>query len=110
MSVMAATPTHSNVPIPSAKALRSFNLGMVKPNRPVRWFLERGSSLAICCKYCRRLVEWTPADLEARFGGRLDLEMRDIAEKLACSGEACGSHDIAVFPHPYAGAWSWPRD
>jgi len=108
MSAMAAAATPSNIPAPSAKALAAFHLGMVKRDRPVRWFLEKGASLAICCKDCRRLVEWTPVDLAERFVGRLHVEMHDVAARLKCSDKACGSHEIAVFPHPFAGAWSWP--
>ena len=55
-------------------------------------------------------MEWTPPDLEARFGGTLQLRIADLVPKLACTGEGgCGSRDIAVFPHFYDGPWRWPR-
>ena len=110
MLATTAIDTRSNIPRPSGKELSSFHLGMVKSDRTVRWFLEKGASLAICCKDCRRMTEWTPFDLEQRFGARLDTRIRAIAERLTCAGEGgCGSHDIAAWPWPYAGEWTWPH-
>jgi hypothetical protein len=54
------------------------------------------------------MVEWTPADLQTRFGDRLELKVADLVPRLACTGpDGCGCHDVAVFPHLYDGAWSW---
>ncbi len=93
---------------PPAKLLLRFHIGQIG-NDTVRTYLTKGWSLAICCKDCPRLIEWTPAELERRFGERLDLRIADIAKRLTCSGdEGCGSRDIAVFPHLYDGAWTWP--
>jgi len=74
----------------------------------VRDYLATGWSLAICCKACPRLVEWTPPELLERFGDRLGLRIADLASRLSCTGEGgCGSDDVAVFPHLYDGPWSW---
>lgn len=94
---------------PSAKLLSRFRLDDLHDDT-VRVFLTKGFSLAICCRDCPRVIEWTPADLEQRFGHILDLRIADIAPRLSCTGdEGCGSHDIAVFPHGYDGHWTWPR-
>jgi hypothetical protein len=77
----------------------------------VRTYLARGYSLAICCKDCPRIIEWTPTVLERRFGETLGLGIVDIARRLKCTGaEGCGSGRIAVFPHLYDGRWSWSPD
>jgi hypothetical protein len=69
-------------------------------------YLAKGWSLAICCKACPRLVEWTPPELQRRFGDRPGLRIATIAERLACAGEGgCGSDEVAVFPHAYDGTW-----
>lgn len=95
---------------PGAKLLSRFRLDDIKDDT-VRVFLTKGFSLAICCRDCPRMIEWTPADLERRFGHVLDLRIADLAPRLSCSAEdGCGSHDIAVFPHAYDGPWSWPPD
>ena len=74
----------------------------------VRTFLTNGYSLAICCKDCPRVVEWTPPQLLERFSSKLDVGIAQLAERLSCSGEGgCGSHKIAVFPHLYDLPWSW---
>lgn len=66
-------------------------------------YLAKGWSLAICCKACPRLVEWTPPDLARRFAP--ELLVADLAAQLACAGEGgCGSRDVAVFPHLFDGA------
>lgn len=98
----------STLKVPTAKELRHFHIGLIDPDDRVRQHLEKGWSLAICCKDCRRLVEWTPPDLEKRFGERPDTRIRDIASRLSCAGEGgCGSREIAVFPHPYDWPWTW---
>jgi hypothetical protein len=100
-------PHRSTLKRPPAKALVRFHVGQVGDDT-VRTYLENGFSLAICCKDCPRLIEWTPHEMEARFGGKLQLRIADIASRLTCAGEeGCGSHDIAVFPHLYDGVWRW---
>lgn len=70
-------------------------------------YLARGWSLAICCKSCPRLAEWTPPELARRFPAELNIA--DLAARLACTGEdGCGSRDIAVFPHLFDGVWTPP--
>ena len=95
---------------PSAALLARFRIEQIGDDS-IRTYLERGYSLAICCRDCPRLTEWTPQDLQARFGTRLDLPIADLATRLTCTGEGgCGSHDIAVFPHLYDGQWCWPSE
>lgn len=107
--MMTADRPPSTLKRPTAKLLSRFRADQMHDDT-VRVFLEKGFSLAICCRDCPRLIEWTPWDLEQRFGHRLDLRIADLAPRLACTGdEGCGSRDIAVFPHGYDGAWSWPR-
>ncbi|WP_242563335.1 hypothetical protein [Phenylobacterium aquaticum] len=104
---MTAPQPPSTLKRPAAKLLSRFRLDDLHDDT-IRVFLAKGFSLAICCRECPRLIEWTPADLEQRFGARLDLRIADLAPRLACTGEGgCGSHDIAVFPHGYDGNWSW---
>jgi hypothetical protein len=93
---------------PPDRLLRGFKIAQVG-NDTVGTFLRRGFSLAICCRDCPRLIEWTPPDLAARFGGRPDLRIADIAARLSCTGEGgCGAKEIAVFPHLYDLPWRWP--
>lgn len=88
--------------------VQSFHLGQVEDDT-IGSYLAEGYSLAICRKDCPRLIEWTPPELERRFGHLLDLRIADVAARLTCAGEGgCGSRDIAVFPHFYDGAWTWP--
>jgi len=92
---------------PPAAALQRFHPGQAGADT-VQDYLATGWSLAICCKACPRLVEWTPPELLERFGDRLGLRISDLASRLSCTGEGgCGSDDVAVFPHLYDGAWSW---
>lgn len=101
--------TGSQLKPPPRKALQAFHVGQIGADT-VGTYLQKGWSLAICCKGCERLVEWTPPDLARRYGDRPALRIADVAERLTCSGEqGCGSREIAVFPHPYDGPWSWPR-
>jgi hypothetical protein len=75
-------------------------------------YLTVGQSLAICCRACTRdPVEWTPPELDRRFGTTPGLRIRALAAKLTCGGEGgCGSHDVAVYPVDYASVWKWePR-
>lgn len=100
-------PPHSTLKRPAEKLLRNFRIGQTGDDT-IGLFLEKGFSLAICCRDCPRMIEWTPPDLVARFGQRPNLRIADLAGRLACTGDAgCGSHDIAVFPHLYDGPWSW---
>ena len=102
------TPT-SNAPStltrPPPRLLQHFHLGQIGDDT-IRTYLERGFSLAICCKECPRLVEWTPPELERRFGKTPGLRIADLAARLTCARSAggCGGEDIAVFPHRYDGA------
>jgi hypothetical protein len=97
----------STLKMPPKKALDRFHIGQIGEDT-IRTFLQNGYSLACCCRDCKRLVEITPPELEARYGTRPDLRIADIAERLTCGGEAgCGSHDVAVWPHLYDGPWRW---
>lgn len=102
------TQVRSTLKPPPKKALDRFHVGQVGDDT-VRTYLESGFSLAICCRNCQRLIEWTPPELERRFGAKLRLRIADLCERLACTGEAgCGARDIAVFPHLYDDpAWRW---
>lgn len=92
---------------PPQKAVQVFHPGQAGDDT-IADYLAAGWSLAICCKACPRLVEWTPPELAARFGDRPGLRIADLARRLACTGEGgCGSRDVAVFPHPFDGAWAW---
>jgi hypothetical protein len=105
---MSEDQVQSTLQRPDAKLISRFALWQVR-DRTIRNYLEKGFSLAICCRNCPRTIEWTPADLLERFGNRLDLPLKDLVPRLSCTGEeGCGSHDIAVFPHLYDGAWTWP--
>jgi hypothetical protein len=98
---------HSTVRRPPAKLLQSFHIGQIGDDT-IRVFLTCGWSLAICCRECPRVVEWTPPELLARFGDRLDLRIADLVPRLSCKGdEGCGSRDVAVFPHLYDLPWAW---
>ena len=104
------TGVSSTLKRPSAALLNRFRIEQIGEDT-IRTFLERGYSLAICCRDCPRLIEWTPPDLEARFGAKLDLPIADLAARLACTGkDGCGSHDIAVFPHLYDAPWRWSSE
>jgi hypothetical protein len=94
---------------PPAKLLQRFHVRQVG-NDTIRTYLSKGFSLAICRRDCPRLTEWTPPELLERFGSRVDLRIADLLPRLSCTGDGgCGSHDVAVFPHIYAGPWSWPE-
>jgi hypothetical protein len=92
---------------PPDRLLKTFKIAQIG-NDTVRTYLRRGFSLPICCRDCPRLIEWTPPELERRFGDRLDLRIADLAERLSCSGAGgCGAKDVAVFPHLYDLPWRW---
>jgi hypothetical protein len=93
---------------PPKTALKAFHVGQVGDDT-VATYLEKGWSLAICCKACERLVEWTPPELARRFPKPAKVKIADLVPRLACAGEAgCGSREIAVFPHLYDDTWTWP--
>jgi hypothetical protein len=93
---------------PPKKQLRAFHAGMIDPTHTIRLYLERGYSLAICCKDCERLTEWAPAELSERFRGKESLKVKDLAERICCTGAGgCGSNDVAVWPHLFDGMWTW---
>ena len=95
---------------PSKTMLQRFTLAQVG-NDDVREYLRKGFSLVICCKDCPRLIEWTPPELERRFGDQPELKIASIGARLKCSGDGgCGSEDVAVYPHPYDRPWTWPRN
>ena len=101
------TPQGSTIQRPSTKELSRFSLRDIRDDK-IRDYLEKGWSLGICCQDCPRLVEWTPFDLQQRFGERPDTRIVEIAKRLSCAGEGgCGSKKIAVFPHCYDGRWTW---
>ena len=84
---------------PSERLLKRFTISQVG-NDTVRTYLRGARSLAICCKDCPRMTEWTPPELERRFPP--DMSIADIAARLSCSGPGgCGAKDVAVFEHLY---------
>jgi hypothetical protein len=94
---------------PTAKQLATFQLDRVGADT-VHTYLEKGFSLAICCRDCARLEEWTPPELLERFAAKLQTPIAAIAERLSCKGEGgCKSTDVAVFPHLYDQPWTWPK-
>lgn len=105
---MTDLPATSTLRRPSVEELKRYRYSDAGRDT-VRTFLTQGYSLAICCRACPRLSEWTPPELLRRFGSRLDVRIGDIAQRLSCTGEGgCGSKDIAVFPHLYDLPWTWP--
>ena len=93
---------------PPENLIRRFHAGQVGGDT-IQTFLEKGFSLAICCQDCPRMIEWTPPELQRRFGDRLSLKIADLVPRLACTGDdGCGSRRVAVFPHLYDQPWSWP--
>lgn len=102
------TQPRSTLERPEERLIQKFDVWQVK-DRSIRSFLAKGFSLAICCKHCPRMIEWTPPELLAKFDGKLDLELADLVPRLSCTGEeGCGSKEVAVFPHLYDGVWRWP--
>ena len=96
---------------PPEKMLQRFRFDMDMPRDTIRLYLEKGWSLAVCCCDCPRIVEWTPPDLAERFAGKLDTTIAAVLARVACKGEGgCGSKNVALFPHPYDHAWTWPPE
>lgn len=95
----------STLKAPPKKALQTFHVGQVGRDA-VADYLGKGWSLAICCKACERLVEWTPPELARRFGDGAQVRISVLVERLACAGDdGCGAREIAVFPHLFDGKW-----
>ena len=93
---------------PADRLIQKFEVWQVK-DRTIRGLLDKGFSLAICCKACPRMIEWTPPELLQKFETKLDLRLADLVPRLSCSGdEGCGSKEVAVFPRLYDGEWDWP--
>jgi hypothetical protein len=93
---------------PPAKLIAQFQLHYVG-DHTIGYYLQRGFSLAICCRACPRMVEWTPPILLQRYGYSPRLRIATLVPKLSCAGEGgCGSREVAVFPHAYDGPWTWP--
>ncbi|MFC5343410.1 hypothetical protein ACETK8_20420 (plasmid) [Brevundimonas staleyi] len=108
----AAKPTmtqhRSTLERPAERLIQKFDVWQVK-DRSIRSLLAKGYSLAICCKQCPRMIEWTPQELLQKFEGKLDVQLADLVPRLSCTGEeGCGSREVAVFPHLYEGEWRWP--
>lgn len=100
--------TASALKRPTAKWLARYRIEAIR-NDTVAEYLAKGFSLAICCRACPRLTEWTPHELQRRYGNRPHTRIADIAARLSCKGEdGCGSDDIAVWPHAYEGEWRPP--
>lgn len=100
--------TSSTLKRPPAKLLARFEPKQAGDDT-IETYLTKGFSLAICCRNCPRLAEWTPLDLAERFA--LNTRIVDLASRLSCSApDGCGSHDVAVFPHAYDGPWRWSAD
>ena len=92
---------------PPKAAWRRFHPGQAGADT-VADYLAKGWSLAMGCKACERLVEWTPPELAARYAAPERVRIADLARRLRCRGDAgCGSDQVAVFPHAFDGAWSW---
>lgn len=90
---------------PPTHLLKAFKISHVG-NDTIRSYLQNGRSLAICCKDCPRMIEWTPPELERRFP--LQTRIADIAARLSCSGPGgCGAKEVAVFEHFYDLPYKW---
>ncbi len=101
-------PKPSTLKRPAQKLLDKFTVDQINAGDTIEDYLRKGFSLAICCKRCPRTVEWTPPELEERFGDNPKLRIADLAGRLSCTGkDGCGSDEVAVFPHPYDGEWRW---
>lgn len=76
---------------------------------PISLFLEKGWSLRLHCFDCGREVEWTPRVLMGRFAGSYGATLGDLAPRMSCSAEGCGSRRIMLYPVNYgARDWVWP--
>ncbi len=101
--------SRSTIKWPTERQLSRFGVWQVKDDR-IEEYLEKGFSLGLVCRNCGRRLEWTPPELEAKFGRMPKVRIADLVPRLKCSGEGgCGSTDIAVFPHLYDGDWVYHR-
>jgi hypothetical protein len=111
MDLTVANSIHptSTLERPADRLLKRFKVSDVG-NDTVGGYLRRGFSLAICCKDCPRIIEWTPPELERRFPPHS--RIADIASRLSCSGPGgCGHKEVAVFAHLYDLPYRWiPAD
>jgi len=106
---MTDDPSFSTLKRPDEADLARFRFTGIKRNDDIRKYLTAGWSLAICCRNCPRIVEWTPPMLLEKFGDRPGLTIQKLFPHLACKGEGgCGSRDVVVFPHLYDHKWEWP--
>jgi hypothetical protein len=71
---MTADPPRSTLKRPPTSLLTRFHVGQIGEDT-IHSYLQKGFSLAICCRDCPRLIEWTPPELEARFGEKLELRI-----------------------------------
>ena len=83
---MPADRPPSTLTRPAPHLLKRFHLGQVG-NDTIETFLTKGYSLAICCRDCPRLIEWTPPDLAEKFGDRIKLRIADLGARFTCTGE-----------------------
>jgi hypothetical protein len=83
---MAESPPQSPLKRPDEALIRRFAIWQVR-DRTIRNYLEKGFSLAICCRDCPQTIEWTPPELLRRFANQLDLPLTVLAPRLSCTGE-----------------------
>jgi hypothetical protein len=83
--------TASTLKRPPAKLLGRFKVEDIG-NDTVGDFLRLGWSLAICCRACPRLVEWTPAELQDRYPCSASCGRR------LSSDNGAGDHKILGWP------------
>jgi hypothetical protein len=60
---------------PPERMLERFRVDPQMRSDTIRLYLEKGWSLAVCCRDCPRIVEWTPPQLAERFADKLDLSI-----------------------------------
>jgi hypothetical protein len=68
MDLTMANPHYptSTLERPAERLLKNFKVSQVG-NDTIGTYLRGARSLAICCKDCPRMIEWTPPELERRF-------------------------------------------
>ena len=59
---MIETADNSTLERPDQHLIDRFDVWQVR-GRTIRRLVAKGFSLAICCKRCPRMIEWTPQDL-----------------------------------------------
>jgi hypothetical protein len=76
---------------------------------PLTLFLEKGWSLRLHCFDCGHMVEWSPPKLIDRFPTALGVTLGELAPRMVCRAEDCGSRRIMLYPVNYpARDWVWP--